>query len=54
MLQLGKENRDTIEFQAIFNNEIKCMESGIQVCARKVKVDVKNMHDRKASDTYLD
>ena len=53
MLQLGKENRDTIEVQKIFNEDIKTMETGFRIISdTRFTGEVKNMYDRKASDIY--
>ena len=53
MIQLGKETRDNIAVQGMFNADIKAMEDGFNVNGKVVKVEVHNMYDRKASDTYL-
>ena len=53
MLQLGKENRDTIEVQKIFNEDIKTMETGFRISDTRFTGEVKNMYDRKASDVLV-
>ena len=53
MIQLGKETRDNIAVQGMFNADIKAMEDGFNVNGKVVKVEVHNMYDKKASDTYL-
>ena len=53
MLQLGKESRETIEVQGMWNEDIKMMESGFVVGETKLKTELHNMYDRKASDMYL-
>ena len=53
MLQLGKEDRDAIEVQGMFNSDIKMMNEGILLDDTTLKTEVKTMYDRKASDTYM-
>ena len=55
MLQMGKEGRDTLEVQGLFNHDISTMATeGFSVKNHNVLVnDVQTMMDRKAADMYL-
>ena len=53
MFQLGKESRETIEVQLRRNNDIMIMENGFMVGETKLKSELHNMYDRKASDMHL-